>query len=292
MKYQVGCFSLTGDRSMNQDRCAPLQDPEAVLLVLGDGMGGHPGGDKAAEILVSSCQRLFERTEKPAPAPDQLLRHLFRQSHESVVAYGSAQSPAIEPRTTAVVALIQGDMAYWAHTGDSRLYLLRAGRVVARTQDHSYVEELHQRGEISAEERDSHPYRHYVTRALGGQEEIAQPTLGKPTGLEPGDVILLCSDGLWAQSPEADMVRALADGSRHVETIIRDLAHAAMMQGHPFSDNVTALALRWLGVDDPRQYRPGIKPEPTSANRNIDQAMDELKQALQEFESDNDQENQ
>ena len=189
MKYQIGCFSLTGDRSMNQDRCASLQDPEAVLLALGDGMGGHPGGDKAAEILVSSCQRLFERADKPAPAPDQLLRQVFRQSHESVVAYGSAQSPAIEPRTTAVVALIQGDMAYWAHTGDSRLYLLRAGRVVARTQDHSYVEELQQRGEISAEERDSHPYRHYVTRALGGQEEIAQPTLGKPTGLEPGDVI-------------------------------------------------------------------------------------------------------
>lgn len=290
MRYDLGQFSLTGDRSMNQDRCAALETPRAVFMVLGDGMGGHPGGDKAAEILVNTCHALFQRSAKPTAAPDQLLERMFQQAHDSVVSYGLAQQPPIEPRTTAVMALIQGEWAYWAHSGDSRLYLLRAGEVLLRTQDHSYVEELYQRGEISADERDGHPYRHYVTRAVGGLEGSPRPALGIPTRLEPGDLILLCSDGLWAQLPEATMARALADGSQPLETVIGDLVHRAMMQGHPFSDNVTAIALRWLGAQQTRTARTATATHSGRPDDQMQDAIDNIKRALADHENEEDKE--
>ena len=162
----------------------------------------------AAQILTDTCHDYFHLTPKPILNPNGFLNRLLQKAHESILSFGYDQSPAIDPRTTAVVVLIQDDVAHWAHAGDSRLYLFRDNRVQAKTTDHSYVERLKQQGVISNKEQQTHPQRNYVTKCLGGNIASPEVSFGKHR-LEAGDVILLCSDGLWGQTGEELLLNQL-----------------------------------------------------------------------------------
>jgi serine/threonine protein phosphatase PrpC len=239
LKHETASTTRRGDRSENQDRCAVLVDGPRTLLLLADGMGGHARGELAAAVFIDSLGRQFPDS-LAAPAP-VFLEHAFARAHRDILAAGRAATPPCEPHTTGVACLVNGDRACWAHVGDSRLYLLRDDAVLSRTQDHSLVEELVQLGELDEADRERHPLRNYVTRALGSRESPAA-SLSAEIMLQPGDVLLLCSDGLWAAQPGAHLLELLHAGS--LQDCVERLADTAASSQAPASDNVTLVALR------------------------------------------------
>jgi len=244
--YDTAQVSLVGDREMNQDRCTLVRQQQTLLLVLADGMGGHPRGEMAAQIAVDSFVGSFGASTQPIADPGAFLHRQVLEAHHEINAYGHQQRPPIEPRTTLVAALVEPARVTWTHLGDSRLYLLRKGLVLTQTLDHSYVRMLVEQGVIGEEQSDSHPLRNYVTRCLGGANEIPEPTPGSGDGLQPGDVLLLCSDGFWGSLGKDRLVRGLADTATPLEQQLKSLAESARSEAYPRSDNVTAVALRRL----------------------------------------------
>jgi serine/threonine protein phosphatase PrpC len=151
------------------------------------------------------------------------------------------------PRATCAVCLIQDDGAYWAHIGDSRIYLLRYGRVFDRTRDHSHVELLLREGLISEDEIKDHPMRNFVECCLGGEAALPDMSVTPKKTLLPGDLVLICTDGLWSGLEDEDIADLTKDLKRPLEQSLRELGERAVTANGPYSDNTTAAALRWQG---------------------------------------------
>ncbi len=276
LSYDLGRATDIGHRRKNQDRYAVVERAGTVLLVLADGMGGHPKGEAAAQTVVKTCSRLFGQAAVPIEDPGALLEKLLHNAHQEVIAFGHRRHPPINPRSTAILALVSGNALYWAHLGDSRLYLFRKGELAAQTVDHSYVEKLRQQGLLSEKELDGHPFRNYVTRCIGGAAEPQSPSTEGPVQLKPDDVIMLCSDGLWSQI-EPSLIGAALEGPGDFAHIIHDLVQRAVRAAAPTSDNVTALALRWRG-------EPGSQT-PAQGVDDLAKAIADIRQAIEQFET-------
>ncbi|HEB96057.1 MAG TPA: serine/threonine-protein phosphatase [Sedimenticola thiotaurini] len=280
LRYQAGKASQLGNRRSNQDRCALIDSDGVLLLVLGDGMGGHPRGEMAAQILIDTCRLELERASRPITDPAAFLNGALKEAHDAIRFYGLQHTPPIDPRTTAVVALIQEGMVHWVHAGDSRFYLFRNGELLARTRDHSYVERLHQQGILSREELENHPHRNYVTRCLGGNGSLPQANAARRI-LAPGDRLLLCSDGLWGSLDEELMIDALFS-TMTPEEAATALAAEAAQTAYPDSDNVTLLILRVDALPVPLQAAPAtVERQP---DQDLDRAIAELQNAIENFD--------
>jgi len=243
MKFTISQESRIGRRHSNQDRLAYGYSGEALLLVVADGMGGHLNGEVAAQIAVRTLTEAFQRESLPRlPDPYLFLSWAFGQAHNEIVAYAKAHDLPDVPRTTCVACLVQDNVACWAHVGDSRLYILRDGRVQARTRDHSRVQLLIDQGLIGEAAARRHPSRNLVYSCLGGDQP--PPTeFSRKTTLAAGDVILLCSDGVWGPLDDEALLRGFADGSvsQGVPQVM-DLAEARAGAG---CDNLSLIAVNW-----------------------------------------------
>lgn len=248
MQYEIGRVSLLGNRTTNQDRIGSIESHGGVVLVLGDGLGGKPGGDLAADTLVKSVEHSLRHEIMPVESPQQLLRKLVLNAHRAVLKVGEAQDPPITPGSTAVICLVQNRTAWWAHVGDSRLYLIRNGLPLYRTQDHSFVEQLYQEGRISIEKRQGHPMRNYVTQCIGLVEKEPEMIISNGVELQVGDVLLLCSDGFWEPLDDAQIGANLAES--RIKDAINKLAQRAEQISYPRSDNTTAIGLRVISLQD------------------------------------------
>ncbi len=242
MKYQIASQSLRGARPTNQDRVAYAERDNAVLMVLADGLGGHRGGETAAELLVETVVNAFRAVKHPRIAqPSACLTLGIVQAHNAIHEHAKS-TPELTPRTTCVLCLVQDGYAYWAHVGDSRLYHFRGDTLLRRTHDHTTTEELRQDGLLSDDEMRDHPQKSRLLKCVGGP---AQPTisLGEETRLERGDVLLLCSDGLW----EALAPGELAAFTRRdpIEEGAEEMLAAAEHKMRGASDNISAVCLRW-----------------------------------------------
>lgn len=279
--------TLRGDRKINQDRFISIEAEGSILLGLADGMGGHPKGEVAAQILIDTCKSFFHRTDKPIHSPREFLHRLLQKAHENITAYGLEHDPPIKPRTTAVVALIQEGVARWAHAGDSRLYLFRNGKTLQRTADHSYVQHLEDHGMISHDKMKTHPQRNYVTRCLGGNITSPEITVSKAARLKDGDAIMLCSDGLWGKVDEFQMAKAFCSNTPLAQTIEAAVKIAAE-NAAPNSDNVTSIALRWhMDRTETADLTPPQEVQKQDPDQDdITQVLDELKSAIEQFEND------
>ncbi len=282
--YTAASTTAVGDRPKNQDRCALVESIDSVLICLADGMGGHPKGEVAAQMLVDICTGMFTEIRKPVPNPAAFLTIIMNEAHEQIIAYGKAQKPVIKPRTTAVVVLIQDNTAYWVHAGDSRFYLFRDKEILTRTTDHSYVELLRRQGTITSLECATHPQRNYVTRCLGGNQ-LLDFSRAPPVPLRPGDILLLCSDGLWGALDKDSLVQGICADQPFAERI-EHLVQRAKKITAPESDNITAIALEWIkGIP----ALPLQKMTENSATNNSDQpstlnqAVDELRNTIKSF---------
>lgn len=246
MRFETAEVTLLGDREENQDRAAIRSDGNGVLLVVADGMGGHAGGALAAEVTVRSlCASFYSRS--PETDSRDFLRAAIEAAHDSVVAVGEKEGIGSRPRATCAACMVRDGRAIWAHVGDSRVYLARDGILVTRTRDHTPIEGLLQDGLISEEEIAGHPMRHFVEYCLGGVAERPLITVSEPFPLAAGDLLLVCSDGLWSGISDLD-IGAGPERDATLEDWLARMAGRAVRVGTPHSDNTTAVALRFLAV--------------------------------------------
>jgi serine/threonine protein phosphatase PrpC len=282
MKTAIAQINRLGNRLQNEDRLIVTEDNDSILLVVADGMGGHSGGDIAAQVLVDTLDQYFRRSKKPIASPRAFLRNAIEAAHGNILKTGKQQQPPVEPRTTCVACLIQGSTATWAHVGDSRLYLLRDGRIIARTIDHSYVEELFRKGLISESDMLTHPKRSYITQCVGALNHLPDISYTERDDLRPDDILLLCSDGLWSALGENDL-RGLP-GTPDLDTALNDLASRAESNAYPQSDNISAVALRMLDCSmthSTSHAAQAAAAEPGSDN--ISHAISAINKALEDY---------
>lgn len=284
MQYATGQANRLGNRANNQDRCLVVEREGAVLLAVADGMGGHARGDLAAQTFVDTLQRKF-RNYQGLEEPGQFLREAFQAAHYTIQRVGQAQNPPIEPLTTGVACLIQDGAALWAHVGDSRAYLIRQGQIVLRTRDHSRVAEMVDAGVITEQQARLHPLRNHVSLCLGGTVQPPQVSLGPKVYLVPGDILLLCSDGLWSAVSEKRLISTL--DVNNLPQAIDELAGIAERASYPQSDNVSGVTLRWEATS-PVEIRTDAAPaaeapDNAQAHDPVDRAIAEIHQALEEY---------
>lgn len=248
MQFSVYQKSELGARRVNQDRMGYSYTRDALLLALADGMGGHKGGEIAATIALQALSHLFQSHATPfIKKPERFLEDAFQKAHNDIIRYSTLNQLPDAPRTTVVACLIQHNTAIWAHCGDSRLYWVRQNKLLGRTRDHSHIEFLIAKGRATEYERTTHPDRNKLYNCLGAQQP-PQVEVSRPASLLPGDVIMLCSDGLWSMLPDADIVRRLA--SQTVVQAVPDMISTALEVAGPKADNTTALAIMYQGADD------------------------------------------
>ena len=248
MRIEYADLSLIGDREDNQDRVAVAATEKAVLLIAIDGMGGHSDGSRAVDTALKSLLDSFHQSTLPLFDPLGFLHLALSKAHDEVAKLGSGQNIDSRPRATTVICLVQESAAYWAHVGDSRVYWIRNGKVHTRTRDHSHVELLLREGKITEEEVATHPMRNFVECCLGGDPAIPEMTISGRHVLEPGDVLLLCTDGIWANLRDADIAAFFREEAQDLRAWLEALGRRAVQASAPFSDNSTAAVLRWRGA--------------------------------------------
>lgn len=247
MQVEYAKVSALGDRNDNQDRAAVVVAEKAALMLVFDGMGGHSDGAQAAETGLKVLQDTFMKTPLPVFDPQGFLYMTLSRAHDRVVDLGRDLAVDFRPRATCAACLVQEDGAWWAHIGDSRIYLVRNGKVRRRSRDHSHVEVLIQEGAISEEEAQDHPMRNFVECCIGGDLPVPDMTITGKQVLLPGDTLLVCSDGLWSGLSDEDMAEIGAPGDRNLAENLKQLSMKALGANAPYSDNTTGAALRWFG---------------------------------------------
>jgi serine/threonine protein phosphatase PrpC len=220
------------------------------LFALADGMGGHPEGEVASQMALQTLSALYQRDAKPTlKDPVKFLQEAVLAGHHQLLRYATERGLMDTPRTTVVACVLQGQSAYWAHCGDSRLYLLRGDQLVARTRDHSYTElhgALMQSGQpLPADNQRFN--RNVLFTCLGSPGKPVVDTAG-PVMLQSGDRLMLCSDGLWGSVSDGAITTALAN--RPISDAVPELAEQALRNGGARSDNVTVLAVEWESSEE------------------------------------------
>jgi serine/threonine protein phosphatase PrpC len=246
MRFAVYQLSRKGGREKNEDRVGYTYTRDAGLFALADGMGGHPEGDVAAQLALQTLSAMFQRDARPGLAdPLRWLQDAVMAGHHQLLCYASDRGLADTPRTTVVACVVQGGAACWAHCGDSRLYLVRGHTLLARTRDHSYSELQHALASVvPLAERYN---RNVLFTCLGSPGRPIVDVSG-PVALQPGDRLLLCSDGLWSGVPDAAIVEDLASGP--ISETVPGLVDRALQACGDRSDNVTALTVEWEAAED------------------------------------------
>ena len=243
MRFTIFQESRKGSRKVNQDRIAYTFSRDALLLVVADGMGGHAGGEIAAQIAVRLFIERFQQEAKPVlKNPLKFLQDTMVRAHAALGSYANQFSMLETPRTTCVACLVQAGHAYWAHVGDSRLYLFRQGGLIGATKDHSKVQYLVDQGIIGADEIGHHPDRNKIFSCLGG---LVDPVidLSRRTPLRNGDVIVMCTDGLWAVFDQREIATWLT--STPILTTAPQMMREGEKRGGQDGDNLSGIVVRW-----------------------------------------------
>ncbi len=243
MQFLIFQESRKGKRRENQDRVAYCYSRDALLMVVADGLGGHLHGEIAARIAVQVLTNAFRREARPRIAdPARFLVEQLLDAHRTIERFTNVHRLGESPLTTCVACIVQDGAACWGHAGDSRLYFIRGGRVLARTRDHSRVQQLVEQGRIREEAVAAHPFRNSITNCLGSAVP-PRVELSEKMALEPGDSILLCSDGFWGPLSAARIAAALLR-SDIVEALPELLDQAEARSGME-SDNLSVVAMSW-----------------------------------------------
>jgi len=247
MRFSIYQESKKGGRLTNQDRMGYCFTRDSLLMIVADGMGGHVQGEMAAQIAVQTIGANFQKeATSMLKSPMRFLEESFLLAHHEIHRYRSNHNLPESPRTTVVACVIQQGAAYWAHCGDSRLYWLRNGEVVAQTRDHSKIQSMILQGLASPSDLETHPDRNKLFNCLGSPAD-PMVELSRKMTLKPGDALFLCTDGLWSAVSEQSIATAFTTNS--VMRAVPDLIYLALLHGGVDSDNVTGMALTWEGAE-------------------------------------------
>jgi serine/threonine protein phosphatase PrpC len=248
----IGCVRQNNEDSFGY--WEPEDDQQFLrkgrVAVVADGMGGYEGGQEASRLAVETLLAVYR--DFAGDDPRQALVEGLQAAHAGIRQYSFAHPELRGMGTTCTAAAIvraahegadgdaQYDALYYVHVGDSRLYLIRDGQITRVTRDHSYVGRLVESGLITAEQAETHPQRNILTAALGTNPDLIMDSPEHPEPLRPEDVLVICTDGLWGQMHDAEILDAVENKS--AEQAGRDLIGLARERGGP--DNITVEILR------------------------------------------------
>jgi protein phosphatase len=240
----VGC-----QRENNEDSYLywePAGDQEfrlkGRLAVIADGMGGHEGGQEASRLAVETVREVYDQGFRDDP--QAALVASFNAAHSRILDFAERHPGFQGMGTTCTALVLRGRQLYFAHVGDTRLYLVRDAHISRLTRDHSYVGRLVESGLVSAEDAEHHPQRHILTAALGSGMELAVDGAEQSVQVQEGDDLLLCTDGLWGVVSEQELETAV--GGNTPAECCSVLVKLARKRGGP--DNITLQVLR-VGPD-------------------------------------------
>ncbi len=256
MRFSVFQISRKGGREKNEDRMGYCYTRDAGLFALADGMGGHPEGEVASQMALQTLSAMFQREAKPRlQEPLRFLHDAIFAGHHQLLRYATERALMDTPRTTVVACLLQGNAAYWAHCGDSRLYLVRGDKLLARTRDHSYSELQDSLAQVVP--LNDKVNRNVLFTCLGSPGKPVVDTVG-PVVVQPGDRVMLCSDGLWGTVSDEEITEVLV--RMPVSEAVPELVERALKAGGEKSDNVTVLGVDWEAAQD-RESRNGVSTQ-------------------------------
>ena len=244
LALEVAILSETGGRRYNEDACGHWHSDRDLCCVLSDGAGGHGGGDVAAKLAVSHLIHAFAAR----PTEDgEALGDRVKATNRAVIEARVPQTATAHMHATVVCLVLDfvHHRAHWSHTGDSRLYWFRDGQLLERTRDHSMVQTLVDAGLLADAELRTHPKRSELRSALGTDESMLQVAhSGAPRTVEPGDVFLLCTDGVWEHLDEPLFAALLRESaSPHGWLAAIESAVQQATAGLKSHDNFTALTV-------------------------------------------------
>lgn len=208
------------------------------LAIVADGMGGYEGGQEASRLAVETVRHVYDHNFNGDPQSTLILS--LQTAHDAIQRYAFDHPEFSGMGTTCTALAIVDHQLFFAHVGDSRLYLIRGEAIQRLTRDHSYVGRLVETGIVRSEDAESHPQRHILTAALGSGHELIPDAPTHPISLQHGDLLILCTDGLWSVVGERQLAQ-IANANPPAEAC-RKLVRAALERGAP--DNVTVIILR------------------------------------------------
>ena len=244
LALEVALMTDQGGRKYNEDACGHWHSKRHLCSVLADGAGGHGGGDIASRIAVQELIGRFahQPTERAAD-----LERLLRVTNDVLIGQRVPGTAKEDMHSTVVCLVIDfiGHTAHWAHAGDSRMYWFRQGCVRNRTRDHSLVQSMVDTGMLAAEDMRTHPRRSELHSALGIASDVLEVSAGEAAEeVEPGDVFLLCTDGVWEYLDDAMLERTLAAAANPAAWIGELAVEVRRAASHKTShDNFTALTV-------------------------------------------------
>jgi serine/threonine protein phosphatase PrpC len=248
VQIELAILSRRGGRNYNEDACGHWHSDHNLACVVADGAGGHGGGDQASKLAVQNILATYAAAPDTSP---EAIQRMIATADRTIIEH-RADAAQLQNMHSTVVALfvdLDHNTAAWGHCGDSRLYVFRAGRVALRTRDHSVVQSLVDGGMLSEDKMRSHPQRSELLSALGvGADDLQVSTSAQAWTLAPGDVFLLCTDGLWEYVEDGPMEAALA-AAPNPQAWLQDLEQR-VLQGashKPRHDNFSALAA-WVAA--------------------------------------------
>jgi PPM family protein phosphatase len=208
------------------------------LAIVADGMGGYEGGQEASRLAVETIRSIYDNAF--GGNPQDTLIQAMDAAHQNIQRFAEEHPQFYGMGTTCTALAIVDRQLSFAHVGDSRLYLIRTASITRLTRDHSYVGRLVETGLVRSEDAESHPQRHILTAALGSGRDVTPHIPEHPVSLEEGDLLLLCTDGLWGVVGDPDLARIAR--SNPPADACRQLVTTALERGGP--DNITVLMLR------------------------------------------------
>ncbi|MBQ4040180.1 MAG: serine/threonine-protein phosphatase [Oscillospiraceae bacterium] len=200
-QLRFSSYTDNGERKINEDSCGIAAYGESRCFIVADGLGGHGKGDMASRIAVDTVSRIFSQQG----FSDAFFGDAFSAVQSELLKKQTEMCAAGQMKTTLVVLVICGDMAYWAHTGDSRLYIFKNGKQKERTADHSVPQMLVAAGAIKEKEIRHHPDRNRLMHVLGVKGESPHVDEGCKCIARGKYSFLLCTDGYWEWIEESDM---------------------------------------------------------------------------------------
>lgn len=232
-----------GDRDYQQDQVALFKHNRVngcILGIVADGMGGRSGGRKASDQVMLTARQLFERYDPQTDDAAATLTQIVQEAH--IVIKLTAISSEEEPHSTLAAFLINpGGDCHWAHTGDSRIYHYHGNRFVKRTIDHSYVQALVDRGELTEEQAAVHPQSNILMGCLGTESDPPVNTHFIPK-LRPGDILMACTDGVWHYFNNGELGSVLSTLSAREASEF--LIEKARNRAHGGGDNLSLVIVK------------------------------------------------
>jgi protein phosphatase len=244
MHYRVGYATDIGQkRSQNQDSFAVV--PELGLFIVADGMGGHRGGETASSMVVELVPKYVQGAQSKAPEwnPRAVITSAIQHANAAIYARAAEEAGLLGMGTTTTCLLFKNDLLTIGHVGDSRCYYLRSDGIWQATRDHSLVQEKLRAGLITREEMKTDRMKNVITRSVGFEQEVAVEIYEMK--IQPGDIFLVCSDGLSGLLDDPDLLEVVQENlvqKDDIDLAVKKLIEEANSRGG--DDNITVVVVQ------------------------------------------------